>query len=144
MYWDDFAALIRRNLAPDERVVFYGPSWAAYKPHNRVTMCSFSLARRLCIAREMIWTGRHDEDIIREAVVMNSIAWHNGEVPLESTPGMERVDDQGRTWLKWPVQGAKGAVREALRAAVLRPSRELDRFLGEDTKQYGYGIRWYV
>lgn len=76
LYWDDFAAFLRRNVAYNAQMKIYPPSKLQPK---MVTLCDLSLPRR----QGLIDTGNYHTDVLRDSQVVN-LAWYNGMCPYKN------------------------------------------------------------
>jgi len=138
MYWDDFAALIRRNAAPYSAIDFH---ILRHGPGDVVSIMDYSLPRR---ELDNANTANEEFNWYVSSFVCNA-GWVGGEIPMSNIQGELVTDDITgvATWKPRPAVGVRATLYQLLHTGVIWPSKELDMLLNESSaalcpRKYGW------
>lgn len=121
MFWNDLKRLIWRH-ALHPHLIQFPKQDGGYSPLDIQTILDLGLPKR----KGIVYTGHNYDDFLRDSIVCNG-SWLNGEIPKIGWPGDgEKVR---------PARGWKQTLAILLKEGTIRPSRELDLLMEEDTKQ---------
>lgn len=139
MYFDDFAAIVRRNKAPWSRIQF---AYNRFGPGDVVTVLDYAFPRRLALAERgsVLETGHSHEDWYIESIICNVTKEWQGPVP-HAGQWQDEVRFKDGTlkpahWKLRPTTGYRSVLCQLLESGTLWPSDELDRILNADSRRH--------